>query len=104
MSSATARSTNRLTFNIPPCSCQLRRNSAADGLNCRPAIGLAENGRPGHEDRRPGGRDERRRRRIDAAIDLDLHPHPMFLDHLRYTTDLGHDRFDEFLTAKPRVD
>src|SRR5258706_11825574 len=94
----------RLSFNIPPCSCQLRRNSAPERLNCRGPVLLAENGRSRDENRGAGGNDARRCRRIDASVDLDLHPDPVFLNHLSYTTYLGHHRFDERLTAEPRVD
>src|SRR5258708_15217934 len=79
-------------------------NAVPDRFHCRFAVGLSEDGLSGHEDARAGGDYQRRRGRVDAAVDLDAGRDTPLPDHLSYVTDLAHNRFDELLSAEAGVD
>src|SRR2546430_14298588 len=68
------------------------------------SVARTKNGRPGDQHVGSCTDDQGRRRRVDAAIHLEVTAGPGRIDHLADTPDLWQRRVDERLMSKARVD
>jgi hypothetical protein len=79
-------------------------NGTADSLHRRcDTLFSAKNRRTGDQNVGPDIDYQRRSRRVDAAINLEVAPRPELIDHLAHSANLRQRAVDEMLLSKARV-